>query len=89
MQFLYFMRKNSSTATAEYFYVAAPGFVQQVFHVFEKLNVAALVGGNGYTVHVFFYGTFHDFVNTAIMAQMNDFRAFDCMMRRMILMAAS
>src|SRR5688572_732020 len=50
--------------------------VQQVFHVFEKLEVPALVRSNSNCMHVFFNCRFYNFVNTSIMSKVNNFRPF-------------
>jgi len=45
---------------------------QQVFHVFKILHVAALVTGNGNALRVFFNSGFYNFLNAAVMPQVDD-----------------
>ena len=56
--------------------MSAAVFLQQVFHVLEKLYMPALVTGDGNALHVFLNGAFHNLVHAAVMAQVNDLRAF-------------
>jgi hypothetical protein len=72
MQLPDLFRQDRTAAAAEYFDMPATILVKQVFHVFEKFHMTALVTGNGDTLHIFFDGTFDDFGNTAVMAQVND-----------------
>ena len=56
--------------------MTAAVLVQQVFHVFKKLHMAALVTGDSYTLRIFFNCTFHNFGYAAVMTQVNDFSTF-------------
>ena len=56
--------------------MSASVLIKQVFHVFKKLYVAALVAGNGNTLCIFFYSTFNNFCYAAVMTQVNDFSTF-------------
>jgi hypothetical protein len=56
--------------------MAATILLQQVFHVFEKFHVPALIAGNGNTLRIFFNGGFNNFVYTTVMTEMNNFGAF-------------
>ena len=47
-------------------------FLQQVFHVFEKFNMPALVAGDGDSLCIFLNGGFHNLFYGAVMAQVND-----------------
>jgi hypothetical protein len=50
--------------------------IKQIFHVFEKFDVAALVAGYGNSLRILFYGAFHDLMHTPVMSKMNNFGAF-------------
>ena len=63
MQFIYLIRQNSATTTTKYFYVPAAIFIQQVFHVFKKFNMTALVTGNGNPLHIFLDCCFYNLFN--------------------------
>ena len=54
MKFFNFLRQNSSAATTKYFYMTTSIFIQQVFHVFEKFYMTALVTGDSNALHIFF-----------------------------------
>ena len=45
---------------------------QQVFHILEELQVAALVGGDGDALYVFLDGAFHDLRHRPVMSQVDD-----------------
>ena len=72
MQFVYLLWQNGTATATENLNMATAIFFQQVFHVFEKLYVAALVGGNGNPLGILFYSTFYNLGNTAVMAQVYD-----------------
>ena len=76
MKLFNFCRQDCSAAAAKYFYMTATIFIQQVFHVFKKLHMAALVTGNCNALHIFFNSTFNNFCNTSVMTKMNYFCAF-------------
>jgi hypothetical protein len=48
-----------------------PRCAQQVDHVLEVLDVAALVGADGDALHVFLQGGGDDFVDAAVVAQVD------------------
>src|SRR5262245_23894053 len=50
-------------------------FLQQVIHVLKVLDMAALVGSNGYALHILLDGAVHDLLYRTIMAQVNDLAA--------------
>ncbi len=82
-------RKDGSAAAAENANVTRAFFLQQVVHVFEVLNVPALVRGHGNGIGIFLNGCIHHFLHTAVVAEVDDFRPLDCRMRRMMLILAS
>src|SRR5690606_33439454 len=72
MQFLYFLRQNGSSAAAKNFNMPAAVFIQQVFHVFKKFNMASLVTGDSNAMRIFFNSTFHNFSYRPVMSEVND-----------------
>src|ERR1700688_4016479 len=61
-------RHDDAAAAAEHFDVVAPVLTEQVHHVFEKLDMAALVGGDGDALYVFLQGRIDDFLHRAVVA---------------------
>ena len=55
--------------------LSPPPALQQVDHVFEKFDVAALIGGDGDALGVFLQGGVDDFLHRAVMAEMDDLHA--------------
>ena len=53
--------------------MTGPAFVEQVVHIFKKLDVAALITGNGNALHVFLNGAINNFGNGSVVAKMNHF----------------
>ena len=76
MELFYFLWENGSTTTTKYFDMATAIFVEQVFHVFKKFNMAALVRSNCNTLYIFFNCAFHNFMNAAIVSKVNDLCTF-------------
>src|ERR1700689_638318 len=76
MQFINFLWQNSSAAAAKNFNMAATIFIKQIFHVFEKLKVTALVRCYSNSLYIFFNCGFYNFIHTAIMTKMNNFCTF-------------
>ena len=66
-------RDDDAAATAEYFDLFAAVFSKQIEHVFEILDVSALIGRDGNALHVFLQRGVHDFAYGPVMAEMNDF----------------
>src|SRR5690606_28557145 len=63
---------NDDTApSAEDLDVAGPPLRQQVDHIFEKLHVPPLVGGDGDSLDIFLDGRFRDFVDGTVVTQVN------------------
>src|SRR4051794_36624017 len=54
MELRNFLRQNGTATAAKYFDMAAATVIQQVFHVFKKLHMAALVTRNCNAMRVFF-----------------------------------
>jgi uncharacterized protein involved in propanediol utilization len=75
LQFPDFLGQNGAAAAAENLDVSGAEFFQQVVHVFEKLRVAALIGGDGDALHVFLDGAAHNFPHRAVVAEVDDLRA--------------
>ena len=53
----------------------AAALLEQVDHVFEKLDMPALITGHRDSLRVFLQSGGHDFVHRAVVAKVNDFRA--------------
>ena len=49
--------------------MATTPLAQHIDHVFKILDVSALVGTDGYALHIFLYGRIDDFGNGAVMAK--------------------
>ena len=75
VQFLDFVRDDHAAAAAEYLDVLAAALAQQVDRVLEVFDVAALVGGDGDALHVFLDRRVDDFIDRAIVAEVDDFDA--------------
>src|ERR1043165_9193897 len=71
MQLFYLRRQYYTATTAEYFYMPAAAFFQQVVHVFKILCMTTLVRGNGNGIGVFLNGTVYDLLYAAVVAQVN------------------
>lgn len=74
MQFLDLPGEDRTATAAKQAYMAAAVLVQQVLHVFEEFQVAALVRGDGNALYVFFDSAFDDLGYRPVMPQVNDFR---------------
>ena len=66
---------NHPAAATEYLDVFAAARFQQVDHVFEKLDVAALVGGDGNALNIFLQGGIDNFLHRAVMTEMDNFHS--------------
>src|SRR5260221_1556699 len=66
---------DHAAAAAEYLDVLPAAAAQQVDHVCEVLDVAALVRGDRDALHVFLQRGRNDFVDRAVVAEMDHFRA--------------
>src|SRR5882672_1138761 len=66
---------DHAAAAAEYLDVLPAAAAQQVDHVREVLDVAALVRGDRDALHVFLQRGRNDFVDRAVVAEMDHFRA--------------
>ena len=75
VQFLDLGRHDDAAAAAEDLDVLAAVGLQQVDHVLEELDVAALVGGDGDALHVFLQRGIDDFLHRAVVAEVDDFGA--------------
>ena len=71
MQFLDFRRHDHATATAEDFDVLTAPFLEQVDHVFEKLDMPPLVRRDGDALNILLHGGGDDFIDRTIMAKMD------------------
>src|SRR5438094_10506787 len=74
LKFFYFFRQDRSPAAAENFYMTASALLQQVIHVFEILDVPALVARHGNGLNVFLDGAVHHLFNRTVVAEMNHLR---------------
>ena len=75
VQFADFLGHDGAAAAAEHLDMARPELVQPVDHVFEELDMAALVGRDGDTVGILLDRRLDDLVDRAVVAEMNDLRA--------------
>ena len=73
MQFADFLWKDRAAPAAKDPDMAAAVFIQEVLNVFEKFQVSALVGCDGYPMGILFNGAFHDVSHGPVMTQVNDF----------------
>ena len=71
LQFADFRRHNDATAAAKNLNVLATAAFQQVDHVLEVFDVAALVAADGDTLGVFLQRCCHHFLDAAVVPQMN------------------
>jgi hypothetical protein len=76
MQLFDLAGEDGAAAAAKEPDMPAAVLVQQVLHVFEKFQVAALVGRDGDALYIFFDGALHDLGYRPVMSQVNDLRAF-------------
>jgi hypothetical protein len=82
-------RHDHAAAAAEDAHVRAAALAQQVDHVLEVLDVAALVGADGDALHVFLQRRGHDLVDRAVVPEVHHLAPMPWRMRRMMLIAAS
>ena len=75
VQFPDFFGENGAAAATEYFDMTCAAFFQQIMHVLEELDMAALIAGDGDTLYIFLDGTVHNFLYGAVVAEVNDFGA--------------
>ena len=71
LQFLDFRRHNYPAATAKHLDVSAAIGFQQVDHVFEEFNVAALIRSDRNALNVFLQSRINDFLHRTVMAEVN------------------
>jgi len=77
MQFFFnLLWQDGTAAAAEDADMRATVLVQQVFHVFEKFDMSALVAGNGDALYIFFNSAFYDFEHAAVVSEVNDLGTF-------------
>ena len=75
VQFLHFRRNDHATTTAEHLDVRRATLAQEVEHVLEELDVAALVRRNRNGVRVFLDRAVDDLVDRPVVAEMDHFAA--------------
>ena len=75
VQLLDLGRNDHAAAAAEHLDVAGAALAQQVQHVLEELDVAALVGRDGDAVRVFLDRAVDDLLDRPVVAQMDDLAA--------------
>ena len=75
MQFSNLGGNDDAAAASEYLDARAAAFFQQVNHVFEVFDMPALIAGHGDGMCVLLQSSGHDFVNRAVVAEVNDFSA--------------
>ena len=73
MQIGNFFWHDHTAAAAKDFDMCAAALLQQINHVFEVLDVAALVTGNGDTLRVFLQRCGNDFFDGTVVAEMDHF----------------
>ena len=75
VQLVQFLGHDHPAAAAEHADIPAAARTQQVDHVFEILDVAALVGGDGHALHILLQGRGDDLAHRAVVAQVDDLNA--------------
>ena len=75
LQFSNLGGNDDAAAASEYLDARAAAFFQQVNHVFEVFDMPALIAGHGDGMRVLLQSSGHDFVNRAVVAEVNDFSA--------------
>jgi hypothetical protein len=75
VQFLDFGRDDDTTAAAEHLDVAAAALAQQVEHVLEELDMAALVRRDRDAVRIFLQRAGDDFLDRLVVPEMDDLAA--------------
>ena len=75
VQLLNFGGQDGPTATAKNLDVSGTLFVEQIVHVFEILIVPPLVRGDGNALDIFLDGRIDNFLDRAVVAQMDDLGA--------------
>ena len=73
MQFFDFRREDSAAATTKNFDMPGTVFAEQVIHIFKKLNMTSLVGGEGNTLDIFLYCSRYDFPDGSVVPQVDNF----------------
>jgi hypothetical protein len=76
VQFLDLLRHDDAAAAAEHADVPAAALLEHVDGVLEELDMAALVAGDGDAVGVFLQRGGDDFLHAAVVAEVDDLRAF-------------
>src|SRR5690606_34052975 len=68
-------RQDGAAAAAEHLDVGRSGLAQQLEHVLEELDVAALVGGHGDPLDVLLDRAAHDLADRAVVPEVDDLGA--------------
>ena len=72
MQLVDFFRQDGTPTATKNLDVAGTLFLQEVVHVFEVLNVPALVRGHGNGIGIFLNSSIYDLFDGAVVAEVND-----------------
>src|SRR5690606_16558730 len=72
LKFVYFSWKNSTASATKNHNVFSTSFFQQIIHVFKILHMSPLITCHCDGMSIFFNGTVHNLVNTAVVAKVND-----------------
>src|SRR5699024_544331 len=67
-------RVTNPAATTKDFDITSTQFLQKVNHIFKIFNMAALIGRNSDPLGIFLNGGVNNFLNGAVVAEMNHFR---------------
>ena len=72
VEFFYFFRQDGTASTTKNLDVPGAFFLQEIVHVFEVLNVPALVRGHGNSIGIFLDGCIHYLLNGTVVTEVND-----------------
>ena len=75
VQFSHLLRRDDPAAAAENLDLVGPSLAQQIEHIFEELDMPALVGRYGDAVHVLLDGRGNDLIDRSVVAEMDHFDA--------------
>ena len=75
LQFADLFGDDDATASSKHLYVCPAALAQQIDHVFEVFDMAALVRADGNALHIFLQSGSHHLVDRAVVAQMDDLGA--------------
>src|SRR5690606_21827983 len=74
-QLFFLLGQYSAPSPAKQLDMASTLFPKQIIHVFEKLYMASLIGGNGNSLYIFLNGAIDNFLHLSVMGKMDNFTA--------------